>query len=121
MTVWVGRLSYFQLQNYRHTEIYVMIACCSWFFNHLLYVVCKKISCWSKFSMILFVLCSYMRRMLDTYVESDYVIVYFHHGLTSDNRPSFKWLRMVYSDLERKSVCVINHIQIDIVFYMCAM
>ncbi len=42
--------------------------------------------------------------MLDIYVESDYVVVYFHHGLTSDNRPSFKWLRMVYSELERKLV-----------------
>ena len=42
--------------------------------------------------------------MLDMYVENDYIIVYFHYGLTSENRPSFKWLKTVYSELERKSV-----------------
>lgn len=50
-----------------------------------------------------------MRHMLEMYVESDYIIVYFHHGLTSNNRPSFKWLQTAYREVDRKLVALWLH------------
>jgi len=47
-------------------------------------------------------LISYLKGMLDQYVENDYTIVYFHHGLNSQNKPSLKWLLQIYKELDRK-------------------
>ncbi len=32
----------------------------------------------------------------------DYVIIYFHDGLTSNNRPSYGWLIGAYMNIDRK-------------------
>ena len=50
----------------------------------------------------LFVCFSYLRHTLDQYVENDYTLVYFHHGLDRRSRPSFAWLRQAYSEFDRK-------------------
>jgi len=47
---------------------------------------------------------SYLRHTLDQYVENDYTVVYFHHGLDRRSKPSFSWLRQAYSEFDRKSV-----------------
>lgn len=47
-------------------------------------------------------LLQYLKHTLDQYVENDYTLVYFHHGLNSKNKPSFKWLRQAYSEFDRK-------------------
>lgn len=44
----------------------------------------------------------YMKHTLNQYVENDYVIVYFHFGLTSKNKPKLSWLVQVYRELDRK-------------------
>ncbi|XP_030620919.1 rho GTPase-activating protein 1 [Chanos chanos] len=44
----------------------------------------------------------YLKQTLDKYVESDYTVIYFHHGLTSENKPSFGWLRDAYREFDRK-------------------
>lgn len=44
----------------------------------------------------------YMKHVLDQYVENDYVIVYFHFGLTSKNKPKLSWLIQIYKELDRK-------------------
>ncbi|XP_028397348.1 rho GTPase-activating protein 8-like isoform X2 [Dendronephthya gigantea] len=44
----------------------------------------------------------YMQYTLDKYVENDYSVVYFHHGLNSKNKPSISWLVQVYHALDRK-------------------
>lgn len=44
----------------------------------------------------------YLMFTLDQFVENDYVIVYFHHGLTSKNKPPLKWLWSAYKALDRK-------------------
>eukprot|EP00041_Stephanoeca_diplocostata_P025667 m.677310 g.677310 ORF g.677310 m.677310 type:complete len:324 (+) comp22795_c0_seq9:202-1173(+) len=44
----------------------------------------------------------YMKTEMDTLVESDYSIIYLHHGLTSKNKPSLKWLRQVYGKFDRR-------------------
>ena len=44
----------------------------------------------------------YLKFTLDQYVEMDYILVYFHHGLRSSNKPSVKWLREAYSEFDRK-------------------
>lgn len=49
-------------------------------------------------------LCRYLKFTLDQYVEMDYILVYFHHGLRSSNKPSLKWLREAYSEFDRKYV-----------------
>lgn len=46
----------------------------------------------------------YLKHTLDQYVESDYTLLYLHHGLTSDNKPSFSWLRDAYREFDRKWV-----------------
>ena len=43
-----------------------------------------------------------MTTTLDKYVDSDYSLVYFHHGLTSRNKPPLKWLWEVYKALDRR-------------------
>ena len=48
--------------------------------------------------------CRYLKHTLDQYVESDYTLLYLHHGLTSDNKPSFSWLRDAYREFDRKWV-----------------
>nr|XP_034334113.1 rho GTPase-activating protein 8 isoform X14 [Crassostrea gigas] len=47
-------------------------------------------------------LLEYMKHVLDQYVENDYVIVYFHFGLTSKNKPKLSWLIQIYKELDRK-------------------
>ncbi|XP_070848079.1 rho GTPase-activating protein 8-like [Chaetodon trifascialis] len=47
-------------------------------------------------------LLEYLKFTLDQYVEMDYILVYFHHGLRSSNKPSLKWLREAYSEFDRK-------------------
>lgn len=47
-------------------------------------------------------LLGYLKHTLDQYVESDYTLVYFHHGLTSMNKPSLTWLRNAYNEFDRK-------------------
>uniref|UniRef100_A0A673I7H7 Rho GTPase-activating protein 1-like n=1 Tax=Sinocyclocheilus rhinocerous TaxID=307959 RepID=A0A673I7H7_9TELE len=44
----------------------------------------------------------YLKQTLDKYVESDYTLIYFHHGLTSENKPSLSWLRDAYREFHRK-------------------
>ncbi|CAH1798595.1 unnamed protein product [Owenia fusiformis] len=47
-------------------------------------------------------LLDYLKHTLDQYVESDYTLVYFHHGLTSKNKPSLRWLLQAYKEFSRK-------------------
>lgn len=47
-------------------------------------------------------LLEYMKHTLDQYVENDYIIVYFHHGLTSRNKPKLSWMVQAYGELGRK-------------------
>lgn len=49
-------------------------------------------------------LLGYLKHTLDQYVESDYTLLYLHHGLTSDNKPSLSWLRDAYREFDRKWV-----------------
>ncbi|KAG7265454.1 hypothetical protein CRUP_002263 [Coryphaenoides rupestris] len=44
----------------------------------------------------------YLKATLDQYVESDYTLIYFHHGLTSDNKPSLGLVRDAYKEFDRK-------------------
>ncbi|XP_048886036.1 rho GTPase-activating protein 1 [Brienomyrus brachyistius] len=47
-------------------------------------------------------LLNYMKHTLDQYVESDYTLIYFHYGLTKENKPSLGWFTDVYREIERK-------------------
>lgn len=47
-------------------------------------------------------LLEYLKFTLDQHVEMDYILVYFHHGLRSGNKPSLKWLREAYAEFDRK-------------------
>lgn len=47
-------------------------------------------------------LMEYLKYTLDQYVENDYVIVYFHYGLTSKNKPKLGWMLQMYRELDRK-------------------
>lgn len=44
----------------------------------------------------------YLMYTLDQYVENDYSLVYFHHGLNSKNKPSLGWLWQAYKAFDRK-------------------
>ncbi|EFN74694.1 Rho GTPase-activating protein 1 [Camponotus floridanus] len=44
----------------------------------------------------------YLMHTLDTFVEQDYSLVYFHYGLTSKNKPSLSWLWQAYKAFDRK-------------------
>ncbi|KAK3773380.1 hypothetical protein RRG08_023254 [Elysia crispata] len=44
----------------------------------------------------------YIKHTLDKYVEQDYVLVYFHHGLHRGNKPKLSWLRQAYREFDRK-------------------
>lgn len=46
--------------------------------------------------------CRYLQLTLDQYVEQDYTIVYFHHGLNSSNKPNFSVVLQGYKELARK-------------------
>ena len=60
-------------------------------------------SCLCMLLICLFVyLFRYIQYTLDKYVENDYSVVYFHHGLNSKNRPSISWLVQIYHALDRK-------------------
>ncbi|XP_004084834.1 rho GTPase-activating protein 8 [Oryzias latipes] len=47
-------------------------------------------------------LLQFLKFTLDQYVEMDYILVYFHCGLRSSNKPSVKWLREAYGEFDRK-------------------
>ncbi|CAK6973874.1 rho GTPase-activating protein 8-like [Scomber scombrus] len=47
-------------------------------------------------------LLEYLKFTLDQYVEMDYILVYFHFGLRSSNKPSLRWLREAYGEFDRK-------------------
>nr|XP_044633999.1 rho GTPase-activating protein 8 isoform X4 [Equus asinus] len=47
-------------------------------------------------------LLEYLKYTLDQYVESDYTVVYFHYGLSSQNKPSLGWLQSAYKEFDRK-------------------
>uniref|UniRef100_A0A8C2ZX19 Rho GTPase activating protein 8 n=1 Tax=Cyclopterus lumpus TaxID=8103 RepID=A0A8C2ZX19_CYCLU len=47
-------------------------------------------------------LLEYLKFTLDQYVEMDYILVYFHSGLRSSNKPSLAWLREAYGEFDRK-------------------
>jgi Rho GTPase-activating protein 1 len=38
---------------------------------------------------------------LGDYVKSEYTLLYLHHGLKSDNKPSLQWLLRVYNMLDK--------------------
>jgi len=44
----------------------------------------------------------YLMSTLDQYVDMDYSLVYFHHGLTSRNKPPLSWLWGFYKVLDRR-------------------
>ncbi|XP_060015254.1 rho GTPase-activating protein 1 isoform X2 [Lagenorhynchus albirostris] len=56
-------------------------------------------------------LLGYLKHTLDQYVESDYTLLYLHHGLTSDNKPSLSWLRDAYREFDRKWVRASEELQ----------
>ena len=41
----------------------------------------------------------YLKSTLDRYVANDYIIVYFHFGLKSHNKPPFSILKEIYYEL----------------------
>ncbi|EDL04450.1 mCG141063, isoform CRA_b [Mus musculus] len=47
-------------------------------------------------------LLEYLKYTLDQHVENDYTIVYFHYGLSSQNKPSLGWLQNTYKEFDRK-------------------
>lgn len=47
-------------------------------------------------------LLEYLKHTLDQSVEKEYVIVYFHYGLNSHNKPSLSWLQGAYKEFDRK-------------------
>ncbi|CAG5126451.1 unnamed protein product, partial [Candidula unifasciata] len=47
-------------------------------------------------------LLQYIKHTLDKFVEQDYVLVYFHHGLNSGNKPKLSWLVQAYREFDRK-------------------
>jgi len=56
----------------------------------------------------------YMMVTLDQYVDMDYSLVYFHHGLTSKNKPPLSWLWALYKVVDRRykknlKTCFIVH------------
>ncbi|XP_070267373.1 rho GTPase-activating protein 8 isoform X2 [Myotis yumanensis] len=46
-------------------------------------------------------LLEYLRHTLDQHVQSDYTVVYFHFGLSSQNKPSLRWLQGAYREFDR--------------------
>ncbi|XP_066585803.1 rho GTPase-activating protein 1 isoform X1 [Prorops nasuta] len=44
----------------------------------------------------------YLTHTLDTFVEQDYSLVYFHYGLTSKNKPPLSWFWQAYKAFDRK-------------------
>lgn len=56
----------------------------------------------------------YLMLTLDQYVDIDYSLVYFHHGLTSSNKPPLSWLWGLYKVVDRRykknlKTCFIVH------------
>ena len=49
-----------------------------------------------------YLLCSYILYTVDKYVDNDYTIVYFHHGLNSANKPGASLVLKLYKELDRK-------------------
>lgn len=46
-------------------------------------------------------LLQYLMHTLQKFVEQDYSLVYFHHGLCSKNKPSVSWLWQAYRAIDR--------------------
>uniref|UniRef100_A0A3B5M2U4 CRAL-TRIO domain-containing protein n=1 Tax=Xiphophorus couchianus TaxID=32473 RepID=A0A3B5M2U4_9TELE len=57
-------------------------------------------------------LLEYLKFTLDQYVEMDYILVYFHYGIRSSNKPSLKWLREAYGEFDRKSLLFLSQSQV---------
>ncbi|XP_032044849.1 rho GTPase-activating protein 8 isoform X2 [Aythya fuligula] len=60
-------------------------------------------------------LLEYLKYTLDHYVENDYMVVYFHYGLKSLNKPSLKWLQTAYKEFDRnhkfgKKITYLNYL-----------
>eukprot|EP00092_Neocalanus_flemingeri_P033272 GFUD01036183.1.p1 GENE.GFUD01036183.1~~GFUD01036183.1.p1 ORF type:complete len:520 (+),score=159.53 GFUD01036183.1:131-1690(+) len=56
----------------------------------------------------------YLMATLDQYVDMDYSLVYFHHGLTSKTKPPLSWLWELYKVVDRRykknlKTCFIVH------------
>lgn len=56
----------------------------------------------------------YLMLTLDQYVDIDYSLVYFHHGLNSSNKPPLSWLWGLYKVVDRRykknlKTCFIVH------------
>jgi len=55
----------------------------------------------------------YLVKMLDD-INGEYSVVYFHTATTPENRPSFRWMRAVYDNMEYrfkknlKSLCIVH-------------
>lgn len=47
-------------------------------------------------------LLEFLKHTLDRQVEGAYAVVYFHFGLSRQNRPSLRWLQGAYRELDRK-------------------
>ena len=43
----------------------------------------------------------YLKFTLDRYVSNDYILVYFHYGLRSHNKPPMSLLKDLYNELGR--------------------
>jgi hypothetical protein len=39
---------------------------------------------------------------MDQLVESDYTIVYLHHGISKENKPKLGWLKKMHASFDRR-------------------
>ncbi|XP_076412577.1 rho GTPase-activating protein 8 isoform X1 [Peromyscus maniculatus bairdii] len=53
-------------------------------------------------------LLEYLKYTLDQHVENDYTIIYFHYGLSSQNKPSLGWLQNAYKEFDRKLLSLLH-------------
>lgn len=47
-------------------------------------------------------LLEFLQNILECHVESEYTLVYLHHGFKSSSQPSYNWIAKVYKMLDRK-------------------
>lgn len=52
--------------------------------------------------LVSFPISRYLMHTLDKFVENDYILVYFHYGLNSSNKPPLSWLWSAYKAFDRK-------------------
>lgn len=63
---------------------------------------CSRLSLPGSIITCVFVGSRYLLHVLDQYVQNDYVLVYFHFGLNSDNKLPVSWLVQAYKCFDRK-------------------